>query len=569
MSRPHATEYGTLQPGQKHRKKRRVFGKLGAAVDGETGRFSVRWDDGDTGFGSISGSEKMTLAPDGAGRHNLSPLPQSQRVTRSRRGVDAAQEEGDAAEPENSDVENISGGDGDGDDGSAEDGDDDVSGPDAAAAPGEKLRADQAAISLLAGATVDAKGVIWTVVEFVGDHGEVAPDVLQSGHDVFAPGIAVEREIDAFTHMLWMDIPEMVTVINQAGQRDPTRRDRWKAGSARELGIWFGLLLGALQYAESGEQLWDSKYDTLSRPDFRPYMALTRFKDIRRHVTATMAKNEAARVDPWWPLRGGVERFNAKRRALLRTVPVCVLDESMSAWRPRTTKEGGLPHISYVIRKPEPLGTEFKTAADPATGIMLALEIQEGKPAMDAMRARMGCTLIPSTSCVARLVSLIPPAPVNYRRIIVGDAWFTNVATAVEVARRKPVAHLGNASVTQDSMSVPLDTQDMRDAGAPTWNDHYVGILKNGHARYPKDYIKAALRGKAAGTQIVLTATVDGVVLVAVGWKQSRASDHDARCLLDPTRPNEAARTNMARCEWKQVQSRDSPVSGGITVLRG
>ena len=55
----------------------------------------------------------------------------------------------------------------------------------------------------------------------------------------------------------------------------------------------------------------------------------------------------------------------------------------------------------------------------------------------------------------------------------------------------------------------------------PTWNDHYVGILKNGHARYPKHYIKDALAGKAAGTQIVLTATVDGVDLVAVGWKQA------------------------------------------------
>jgi len=38
-------------------------------------------------------------------------------------------------------------------------------------------------------------------------------------------------------------------------------------------------------------------------------------------------------------------------------------------------------------------------------------------------------------------------------------------------------------------------------------------------------YIKAALDGKASGTQIVLTATVDGVDLVAVGWKQSRTSD--------------------------------------------
>jgi len=45
------------------------------------------------------------------------------------------------------------------------------------------------------------------------------------------------------------------------------------------------------------------------------------------------------------------------------------------------------------------------------------------------------------------------------------------------------------------------------------------------NARHPKDYIKAALDGKAAGTQIVLTATVDGVDLVAVGWKQSRTSD--------------------------------------------
>jgi hypothetical protein len=223
---------------------------------------------------------------------------------------------------------------------------------------------------------------------------------------------------------------------------------------------------------------------------------------------------------------GGVERFNAKRRALLRTVPVCVLDESMSAWRPRTTRHGGLPHISYVFRKPEPLGTEFKTAADPATGIMLALEIQEGQPAMDAMRSWMGCTLTPSTSCVARLVSQLSPAPLKYRRIIVGDAWFTNVATAVEVARQKPITNPGNASVTQDSMSVPpLDTQDMLDAGAPTYNDHLVGVLKNGHTRYPKDYIKAALHSEAAGTQVVLTATVDGFELVAVGGKQNRDSD--------------------------------------------
>ena len=209
------------------------------------------------------------------------------------------------------------------------------------------------------------KGVIWTVVEGVGELDEPSPDILQStDDDVFAPGITVEREIDAFRHMLWMSIEEMAIEINQAAVREGT----WKLVSQRELGVWFGLFLGSLQFAEPGRGLWIPKYDTMSQPDFRQYMSRTRFDDIRKHIPATIANIEAHGSDPCWQLRGGVERFNKKRSALLQTVPVGVLDESMSAWRPRTSKCGGLPHISYVIRKPEPLGTEFKAAADPATG---------------------------------------------------------------------------------------------------------------------------------------------------------------------------------------------------------
>lgn len=51
----------------------------------------------------------------------------------------------------------------------------------------------------------------------------------------------------------------------------------------------------------------------------------------------------------------------------------------MSPWRPRTSKNGGLPNISYIIRKPEPLGTEFKTVCCPITGVMTYMEIQRGK----------------------------------------------------------------------------------------------------------------------------------------------------------------------------------------------
>ena len=36
-----------------------------------------------------------------------------------------------------------------------------------------------------------------------------------------------------------------------------------------------------------------------------------------------------------------------------------------------TTKIGGLPNLSYVMRKPKPLGTEFKNIIDGLTGVML------------------------------------------------------------------------------------------------------------------------------------------------------------------------------------------------------
>ena len=93
---------------------------------------------------------------------------------------------------------------------------------------------------------------------------------------------------------------------------------------------------------------------------------------------------------------------------------------------------------------------------------MLALEIQEGKQVMDAMRAQRGDMLGPSTSCVARLVSEISPAPLGYRRIILGDAWFTNVATAVEVTRCKPV------NGAQDEMRLAMQQMKPRPSTGTT-----------------------------------------------------------------------------------------------------
>ena len=48
------------------------------------------------------------------------------------------------------------------------------------------------------------------------------------------------------------------------------------------------------------------------------------------------------------------------------------------------SKTGGLPNISFVARKPKPLGTEFKVVVDGISGIMLAMDLCEGEEAMRA-----------------------------------------------------------------------------------------------------------------------------------------------------------------------------------------
>ena len=58
------------------------------------------------------------------------------------------------------------------------------------------------------------------------------------------------------------------------------------------------------------------------------------------------------------------------------------VDESMSAYRPQTTCLGNLPFLSYIMQKPEDLGTEFKVSADAVLGVMSFIEIQKGRVAI-------------------------------------------------------------------------------------------------------------------------------------------------------------------------------------------
>ena len=77
-------------------------------------------------------------------------------------------------------------------------------------------------------------------------------------------------------------------------------------------------------------------------------------------------------------------------------------DESMSAIRFRTTEKGNLPHLSYIFRKPEPLGTEFKTVAWSVTGALLFIEVQRGKEGIKDRRYQQ--ELRATAACTKRMV---------------------------------------------------------------------------------------------------------------------------------------------------------------------
>jgi hypothetical protein len=91
-----------------------------------------------------------------------------------------------------------------------------------------------------------------------------------------------------------------------------------------------------------------------------------RFEDLIRHMPSAFHGNDPS--DPWNPVLALVNGFNECRARKFAASHIQVLDETMSGWSPTTTKYGGLPFLSFVQRKPTPLGTEFKSIACTATG---------------------------------------------------------------------------------------------------------------------------------------------------------------------------------------------------------
>ena len=102
--------------------------------------------------------------------------------------------------------------------------------------------------------------------------------------------------------------------------------------------------------------------------------------------------------------------------------------------------------MSYIQRKPEPLGTEFKVVADTATGLMIHLEIQKGKGPMataeftNVHKATTACTKCLAKYTLHRIIENRRERAAEeedngqdnivYLETWMGNSWFAGVKVA-------------------------------------------------------------------------------------------------------------------------------------------
>jgi len=163
--------------------------------------------------------------------------------------------------------------------------------------------------------------------------------------------------------------------------------------------VFFGILLAARVHGQYGS-VWDhaKPKGQQSKVDYSNFMKQYRFQQIRDVIWNMWASPEEKRNDDWWIISHCIIEFNQNRKRQVSASFMKTMDESMSAFRPQTRATGNLPHLSFILRKPENLGTEFKVVACPITGIILYLEIQKGREKMQQANYSNQCGV--TAACV-------------------------------------------------------------------------------------------------------------------------------------------------------------------------
>jgi hypothetical protein len=90
--------------------------------------------------------------------------------------------------------------------------------------------------------------------------------------------------------------------------------------------------------------------------NFDRFIPEYRYQHFREFFPFLFQDDTVKDTDRLWQFSVAMKEFNNNRFHLVKGAKVKAIDESMCADHPRTTSTGGLPNISFIKRKPEPLG---------------------------------------------------------------------------------------------------------------------------------------------------------------------------------------------------------------------
>jgi hypothetical protein len=163
----------------------------------------------------------------------------------------------------------------------------------------------------------------------------------------------------------------------ESANKSTDKKARVRAVTKFEWWRFIGILISACPLGKGGVHLWESQRKKTS-PSTKKLGSTTdygeldimkyyRFREIKRSFPYAFYDLNN-KQDPWHPVGLLVDGFNDNRSRMIAASIRKILDETMLAFQPQTTALGGLPFLSFILRKPKPLGTEGKVMGCGVTG---------------------------------------------------------------------------------------------------------------------------------------------------------------------------------------------------------
>ena len=146
-----------------------------------------------------------------------------------------------------------------------------------------------------------------------------------------------------FNRLLPVDFEEQAKVVNERRAAEADNSTRLKAVTEQEIARFWGLIIAGALSNELGEQNWSAPRDEFSMSfRFVDVMPFRRFRMLKEYVPFAhyMKGYDATKHSKWDRVRRGLEGFMDKRNGFLNLSTIAVIDELMSAFKPRTTKDG-------------------------------------------------------------------------------------------------------------------------------------------------------------------------------------------------------------------------------------